>query len=90
MLYLHVSLKRGLAKQSRFVMTDSMKLPSHFQIGDKAMFLKYPENEMYSPIPCKILSVRFYEPKVKYDIELELPDGFSRIYNVDSYLLGDE
>lgn len=58
-----------------------IKLPSRHQQGD-AINLQFPE---IAPIYGWVLSVRFYQGKVKYDLELTLADKSStRIYNVDS------
>lgn len=71
-------LKQGLAKQSIYSM---ITLPSQHQPGDEVEF-KLPEvPKMYA----WVTAVRFYQGKVKYDLELTLLDKNStRIYNVDS------
>jgi hypothetical protein len=56
-------------------------LPSHFQLHDKARLCF---NKVDS-IPVKVNGVHFFSGKVKYDLEVEIPDEVTtRIYNVDS------
>lgn len=58
-----------------------IQLPSQHQPGD-AVYFAFPE---VPKIYAWVLSVRFYLDKVKYDLELTLPDKSStRVYNIDS------
>lgn len=55
-------------------------LPSQHQIGH---YINFQIEQM--KVRAEILSVHFYEGKVKYDLELKLKDkSATRIYNVDS------
>ena len=65
------------------------QLPSRFQIGDEGLFYYITEGraETFPAIGAFILAVHFYEGKVKYDLELQLGEYKSRIYNVDSALV---
>jgi len=67
------------------------QLPSRFQIGDEVLFYYITEGraETFPAIGAFILAVHFYEGKVKYDLELQLGEYKSRIYNVDSALVTD-
>lgn len=56
-------------------------LPSQYQVGDAIYFSLTGNNFIYGWIVC----AKFYQGKVKYDLELTLDDKSStRIYNIDS------
>lgn len=78
-----------LAKQFIKVMNNNIpkgnELPSKNQIGDNVV-LYFTKN---CKVNAEVISVHFYLSKVKYDLEIILPDkGLgetkTRIYNVDS------
>lgn len=57
-------------------------LPSQHQINDK---VKFSLNKDKDAFDAKVITVHFYEGKVKYDIELPTEEnGKTRIYNVNS------
>lgn len=60
--------------------------PSRYNIGDQVVLSicqVYGENPY--PLKAKILSVHFYEGKVKYDLEIPVETGPpTRMYNIDS------
>jgi hypothetical protein len=81
-------------KNSR-TLGDSRKLPSRFQIGDKVSVRLRP---MLVIDTAEVIKVHFTENKVFYDLEVEFdyptpPDdgekGYTRIYNIDSALVGE-
>lgn len=61
-----------------------VKLPSQFQPGDAA----YYSLPLMTALYCLVVAVRFYQGKVKYDIEVTLLDNsITRKYNIDSVFL---
>jgi hypothetical protein len=62
------------------------KLPSKAQIGEKVKVCFVEGQE----IAAKVFCVHFYESKVKYDVELQMGEDCTRIYNVDSCYINAE
>lgn len=49
-----------------------MKLPSNHEIGQEAIFKPLIDDPQTMGVPCRIVSVKFLEDKVLYDIELKV------------------
>lgn len=62
---------------------NQLLLPSQHQIEDRVN-VEMVVAEKPVIIPATVVNVHFYPGKVKYDLEIELKEGATRIYNVDS------
>jgi len=85
-----ITFQEEYEKQKPISNSSGCILPSQFQIGDKASLkltgLSSKGDGSLATVDCiaEILTVHFYEGKVKYDLELPLDFGNTRVYNIDS------